>query len=492
MVSRVVVVRELVAAVFFLLFLALFRPDPTPTPSDLSVVNDTSSDLSTAALLAVKTLLDDPVRFHALVAELDDARPAYYNDDDFDFPSIPSLAMSIEPTVVSDVPLAHATVFVPPRHRPSTHFMDRVLGAQVGPPTSTSSSDVPVPVVTAPPPSSRPRPFPILSPVKLDTVFAVLALVAVSLLASLVYLRRLAKITKAFSPSPLPAIPAATEPTVPSAIEPLPRPPTVQPSSLIDPSAAIVDVPSSPVVPSSHTASRHPPSPQAKIIYQTSAPRSRASIASHGPGSIIYQTTLPRPSSLHSSVAAPTPAHSVFHNTTTRPIPGAIIYETPRAQRSHISYQTPVTASRPTPLPRDPRLPPVSPDLIWSTPSWTSICREPSSASSQQSRAPPPSAHGIYSTGNTTGKGMSVFPYQNSALASSPRVLDSTSTISHRQYEAFVTRPRRAPPPKSCFCLAPPVHICPQEVGVWEIQHHHHRDLSRQRVLRVREAQSRW
>ncbi|KAJ7174257.1 hypothetical protein C8R46DRAFT_1251563 [Mycena filopes] len=489
MVARVVVVRELVAAVFFLLVLALFRPDPTPlSPNNLSIVNDTSN-LSTAALLIVNLLLDDPARFHALVNDFN-PHPVYYDDEDFDFPSIPSLAMSVEPTVVSDVHLAHATVFVPHRHRPSTHFMDRILAAQVGPPTSTSPLDLPA-SVTAPPPSSRPRPFLLPSSVNLDAVFAVLALVAVSFLASVIYLRKFARTRKASSPTPLPLVPSTIEPARPSALDPLARPLAVQTNSLINPSAAIVDVPSSPVVPSSHIASRPPPSPQAKIIYQTSAPRSRAYIAPHGPGSIIYQTTTaPRPSSLHLSVAAPAPAHPVLQNTSTRPIPGSIIYETPRAQKSQILYQTPLPASRPTPFPRDPV---VAPDLIYSTPSWTTICREPSSAPSQQSRAPPPSAYVIYSTGSTTGKGMSsVFPHQTSALASSPRVLDSTSTISHRQYETFVTRPRRAPPTKSCFCLALPVHIYPQEVGAWEPQHHHDRDLSRQRALRVREAQSRW
>ncbi|KAJ7174273.1 hypothetical protein C8R46DRAFT_1189161 [Mycena filopes] len=534
MVARVVVVRELVAAVVFLFFLALFRPDPIASnPSDLSVVNDTSPDLSTAALLIVKSLLDDPARFHALVNEMyiHDARAASYNDDDFDFPTIPSLAMAIDPTVVLDVPLAHATVFVPPRHRPSTRFMDRVLAAQVGPPTSTSPLKLPVSVITAPPPSSRPRPYPLLSPaINLDTLFVALALVAVSLLASLVYLRKLSRKPKASSPSPLPAIPSATKPavSVPSArqaIENLVRQQNAQRQKNCLPHTTLVSiVPATqrlavpaPVIPAA------PPSPQTNtdVIYETN-------------GGVIYETPRCRP-----SATTKTPA-SVPHRPSTRPTPGAILYETPAprsvaslaansiiyqtAPHSSLSSNAPAlsrTSTRPIPCQMpDPRSgaslasnaiiyqttrpSPLSSNAPAKTQTSTNplIIYQTSTAPlhSTSSRAPPiphhprPSSDVIYSTYNSTGSWAS---YQSRAPAPSPSVRYPThniGTIPLRQYEVFAARLPHTPTSNGRFPTAsyraPPTHLYPQEVAVGP--QYHYRDLSPQRerpyTLRVGEA----
>ncbi|KAJ7179674.1 hypothetical protein C8R46DRAFT_1187887 [Mycena filopes] len=476
MVSRVVVVRELVAAVFFLLVLALFRPDPTPlSPDNLSIVNDTSN-LSNAALLVVNSLLDDPVRFHALVTEMEiyDTRAAYYNDEDFDFPTIPSLVMVIDPTVVVDVPLAHATVFVPPRHRPSTRFMDGVLAAQVGPPTSTSPFDLPASVVTAPPPSSRPRPrpFPLLSPaINLDTLFVALALVAVSLLAAIAHLK-LSRKPKASSPSPLPAIPSATKPavSVPSArqaIENLVRQQNAQHQKNCLPHTTLVSiVPATqrlavpaPVIPAA------PPSPQTNtdviyetnggVIYETprcrpsataktpavphrpSTPRSRASLAAD---SIIYQTAP------HSSLSSNAPALS------TRPLPSEMPALRSRADLASnaIIYQT-----RPSPLSSNapPQTQtPFNPLVIYQT---SPPIPSTSSGAPSIPHHPRPSLDVIYSTSNSTGSWASS---QSRAPAPSPSVRYPThniGTIPPRQYEVFAARLPRASTSNGRSFIAP-------------------------------------
>ncbi|KAJ7174270.1 hypothetical protein C8R46DRAFT_1189158 [Mycena filopes] len=483
MVARVVVVRELIAAVFFLFLLALFRPDPIIiSPSDLSAVIDTSSDLSNAALLIVKTLLDNPARFHALVAELDDARPAYYNDDDFEFPSIPSLVMVIDPTVVVDVPLAHATIFVPPRHRPSTRFMDCVLAAQVGAPTSTSPFDVPVPVVTAPPPSSRPRPFPIPSPVNLDTVFAVLALVAVSLLAAIVYLRKLARKPKASSPTPLPAILSAAKPDVPApAVETLVLQQNAQrqknrlsatpPTSFPPPAKRLAVL--APVIPAT------PPSPQTNtdVIYETNGgviyetPRSRPSATTKTPA-VPHRPSTPRSraSLAADSIIYQTAPHSSPSNApalSTRPLPSEMPALRSRADLASnaIIYQT----TRPSPLssnaPAQTQTP-FNPLVIYQT--------SPAPIHSTSARAPygpRPSSDVIYSTSNSTSSAS----YQSRAPAPSPSVRYPTINTTRNPMtllypcEGFSALSTRAP--------------YPQEVGVRGPRFYQYWDLSRQREI---------